>query len=129
MTDSPQQAHIVRNQATPEHYFSEQCHITECWNSPEDPQASVAQARVEPGITTRLHFLRGITERYVILAGSGVANIRGLTPAELGPGDVVVIPPDTPQQITNNGSNDLIFLAICTPRFTPEVYHEIDGDT
>jgi mannose-6-phosphate isomerase-like protein (cupin superfamily) len=51
-----------------------------------------------------------------------------LAPTEIGPGDVVLIPPGTPQKITNIGDSDLIFLAICTPRFTQSVYEDIDSD-
>jgi hypothetical protein len=34
-----------------------------------------------------------------------------------------------PQRITNIGKDDLIFLAICSPRFSPDVYEEIDDVT
>jgi oxalate decarboxylase/phosphoglucose isomerase-like protein (cupin superfamily) len=30
------------------------------------------------------------------------------------------------QRITNMGSDDLIFLAICTPRFSQDIYEDID---
>jgi oxalate decarboxylase/phosphoglucose isomerase-like protein (cupin superfamily) len=41
-------------------------------------------------------------------------------------GDVVLIPPSCRQRITNIGTGDLIFLAICTPRFRPAAYEDID---
>ena len=51
----------------------------------------------------------------------------GELPAQaVGPGDVVVIPPGCRQRITNTGAEDLIFLALCTPRFRFEVYEDID---
>ena len=118
--------HIIRNGATAEYYFDEGCHITEWLNSAEDESASIARARVEPGVTTRLHRLRGVAERYVILQGNGLVEVGALTPASVGPGDVVVIPPGVPQRMTNTGSSDLIFLAVCTPRFTPEAYENLD---
>jgi oxalate decarboxylase/phosphoglucose isomerase-like protein (cupin superfamily) len=37
-------------------------------------------------------------------------------------GDVVLIPPMCRQRITNIGTEDLVFLAICTPPFSTEVY-------
>ena len=43
-------------------------------------------------------------------------------------GDVVLIPPSCPQRITNTGSGDLIFLAICTPRFKQDAYEDIDDE-
>ena len=113
---------ISRNHATSENYFEERCYITEWWNSPRDEEASIARARVEPGVTTRMHRLKGVTERYVILEGAGRVEVGTLPPEAVGPGDVVVIPPGVSQQITNTGPSDLVFLAICTPRFTPDVY-------
>lgn len=121
-------SHIVRNDSTTEYYFEEGCHITEWWNSPADVQASVARARVVPGMTTRRHRLLGVTERYVILEGEGLVEVGDRRPEAVTRGAVVVIPPETAQRITNTGAEDLVFLAICTPRFTPDIYLDIDHD-
>jgi hypothetical protein len=40
--------------------------------------------------------------------------------------DVVSIPPACAQRITNTGAGDLVFLAVCTPRFVQEAYEEIE---
>ncbi len=119
-------AAIYTSGPTSEFYTAEQCHILELSNAPHDPACSIARARVEPGVTTRLHRLAAITERYVILEGRGRAEIGNLPSQEVGPGDVILIPPACPQRIANIGSTDLIFLAICTPRFIPECYEDID---
>ncbi len=111
-----------------EYYTSERCYITELSNTPEDRQASIVRARVEPGVTTRWHRLRGTFERYYILSGRGRAEVGDLAPREIGPGDIVLIPPMRRQRITNTCSEDLIFLAICTPRFTIDVYEDIDSE-
>ena len=107
-----------------EYWFREGCHITEWSNSEADPEVSIARARVEPGRTTRWHRLTGTTERYVILEGRGRAGVGDET-LDASVGDVVVIPPGQPQQITNIGTGDLVFLAVCTPRFRPDNYSEI----
>ena len=104
----------------------ELCYITELSNSTADPEVSIARARVRPGTTTRWHRVNGITERYVIIEGTGRMEVGNLAPQGVGPGDVVLIPPACRQRITNIGSQDLIFLAICTPRFRPEAYEDID---
>jgi len=109
----------------PEFYLSEGCFISEWSNTPEDPDLSIARARVPPGVTTRWHRLAGTTERYVILEGSGRAYVGTTAPWTVGPGDVVRIPPGTPQRIENTGPGELVFLAICTPRFVPEAYEEL----
>ena len=53
----------------------------------------------------------------------------GSLPAQtVAPGDVVLIPPGCRQRITGLGDEDLVFLAICTPRFRPEAYEDTDTD-
>jgi mannose-6-phosphate isomerase-like protein (cupin superfamily) len=103
----------------------EGCHITEVSNSPDDPALSVARARVAPGVTTQWHRLAGTAERYVILEGTGRVEIGGCSPEAVRAGDVVLIPPLAPQRITNTGKTDLVFLALCTPRFTNECYEAL----
>jgi mannose-6-phosphate isomerase-like protein (cupin superfamily) len=111
-----------------EFFTPEGCYILELSNSAEDPAASIARARVAPGATTRWHRVRDIVERYLILEGTGRVEIGRLPPREVNPGDVVLIPPDCPQRITNTGRQDLIFLCLCTPRFIPEAYQELESD-
>ena len=110
-----------------EFYTAEKCFITELSNTPDDPEVSIARARVEPGVTTRWHRLKGITERYFIISGKGLIDIGELPPQEVTVGDVVLIPPMCSQRITNIGKDDLIFLAICSPRFTQDAYEDIEN--
>jgi mannose-6-phosphate isomerase-like protein (cupin superfamily) len=119
-------AAIKRIDAAAEFYTPERCSILELSNSPEDPDASIARARVAPGVTTRWHRLVGTTERYVILQGRGRVEVGDLPPQEVASGDLVLIPPSCPQRIANLGHEDLLFLAICTPRFLPEAYEDIE---
>ena len=109
-----------------EFYTPEGCFINELSNIDADPEASIAQARVEPGKTTRWHRIKERTERYVILSGEGMVEVGNLPPQRVGPGDVVLIPPNCRQRIINVGGTDLFFLAVCTPRFRPESYEDID---
>ncbi len=111
-----------------EFYTSEGCFITEVSNTPDDPDTSIARARLEAGKTTRWHRLAGTAERYVILEGRGRVEVGGLPAAEITVGDVVLIPPMCRQRITNTGPGDLIFLAICTPRFSDDVYEDINDN-
>jgi mannose-6-phosphate isomerase-like protein (cupin superfamily) len=104
---------------------SEGCSIVEISNSPDDPHLSIARARVEPNVTTQWHRLAGVAERYVILEGSGRVEIGDRPPEDVHPGDVVLIPPMCRQRITNIGSADLVFLAICTPRFERDRYEAL----
>ena len=111
-----------------EYFFAEGCFITEWWNAPLDEAVSVARARVAPGATTRWHRLRDVTERYLILEGRGRVEVGDLPPEAVGPGAVALIPPGARQRIANTGDADLIFLALCTPRFTPTCYEDLDLD-
>jgi RimJ/RimL family protein N-acetyltransferase/mannose-6-phosphate isomerase-like protein (cupin superfamily) len=105
-----------------EYFFEEGCFILELLNDPTDPAISTARARVPSGTTTRWHRLRATTERYVILEGRGQVEIGDDSPRSVVAGDVVRIPPMTRQRISNTGEQDLIFLAICSPRFQKRNY-------
>lgn len=119
-------AGIKRYEQNAEFYTPEGCHITELSNTADDAEVSIARARVEPGVRTRWHRLRTAAERYCILEGSGLVEIDRLAPQQVRAGDVVLIPPRCRQRITNTGPGDLIFLAICTPRFHNDDYEDID---
>lgn len=112
--------------AAAEYDTPERCYINELSNAADDPEVSIARARVAPDVTTRWHRLRGIAERYVILEGRGRVEIGELPPTDVATGDVVSIPPGCRQRIANTGSGDLVFLAICSPRFVPDAYQDID---
>lgn len=120
------QAQILKANEAEEYYFEEDCFILELSNSPADPDVSIARVKVKPGVTTKLHRLKGVIERYVILSGSADVEIAEQPPQPVSAGDVVLIPPLCPQRITNVGAEDLVFLAICSPRFTKNVYEQID---
>jgi mannose-6-phosphate isomerase-like protein (cupin superfamily) len=120
-------ASVIQHPTASEYFFVEGCLITEWWNTAMDPAVSLARARVEPGVTTRWHRLRGVTERYLILEGQGRVEVGDLPPEAVGPGAVVLIPPGTRQRIANTGGVDLIFLALCTPRFTPAGYEDVES--
>jgi mannose-6-phosphate isomerase-like protein (cupin superfamily) len=104
----------------------ERCSILEVANDDGDEQVSIAQARVRPGITTAWHKLEGITERYIILAGKGRVQIGDSGPLEVDEGDIVRIPADTAQRIENAGEEDLVFYAVCSPRFRQKCYVALD---
>ena len=105
-----------------EYWFPEGCHIVEWLNDPADPDVSVARARVPVGGTTRWHRLRDTVERYLVQSGRGVVEVESGPPRDVGPGDLVLIPAMARQRIHNPGPEDLVFLAICSPRFRPENY-------
>jgi len=118
---------ILRRDATTEYWFDEGCFIIEISNSDNDPGVSIACARVRPGTATRWHRLVDTTERYVLLSGRGRVEVGDLPATEVGAGDVVVIPLGCRQRIACVGADELVFLAICTPRFCAAAYEDIDS--
>jgi mannose-6-phosphate isomerase-like protein (cupin superfamily) len=105
---------------------AERCHITEISNDPDDAQVSIARARVEPGVTTAWHRLNGISERYIIISGRGLVEVDELDPTPVAAGDVVRIAAGKAQRITNTGADELIFYAVCAPRFEQACYVSLE---
>lgn len=121
MSDTP----VIRPQNRAEFWTGERCFITELLNDPSMPEASLARARVEPGITTALHRL-DVEETYVIEAGEGLMQV-GEARFPVTAGDSVRIAEGVAQRITNTGQGDLVFLCLCRPRFRPDGYTDLDG--
>ena len=106
---------------------AERCYITEVANDAGDELVSIARARVEPGVTTAWHKLDGITERYIIVSGNGRVEVDALGATEVLPGDVVRIPANKAQRITNTGQDDLVFYAVCAPPFQQNSYVNLEA--
>ena len=112
--------------SSPEFWTDERCFITECLNSDEIKDFSLAIARVQPSVTTQLHCLIDTKEIYIIRKGSGLVLV-GEEEFQVSVGDSVIIPPNTPQRITNLSNNeDLEFYCHCSPRFVPEAYKNLE---
>ncbi|MGE0500309.1 MAG: cupin domain-containing protein [Rhizobiaceae bacterium] len=109
-----------------EFWTGERCYITELHNSDASPEASLALARVEAGVTTQLHRLDGVCERYVVRKGEGRLEVDGVK-HEMHEGDQFVIPAGAAQRIENTGDGDLEFYCLCTPRFLPASYVDLEG--
>lgn len=119
---------ILRDDSRSESGIEPGCFITDWLNDPADPDLSIARIRVEVGAETRLRRFQNIWERYVVLEGQGRIELVGPnrsftegdhTISALEPGDVVMIPAGYSRRISNIGDGELVFLAICTPRFRP----------
>lgn len=108
-----------------EFWTEERCFITELHNSDLSPDASLALARVPPGVVTQLHSLSGVTEVYILRKGRGVIEVGGIE-QRLEVGDQAVIAAGAAQRIRNDGNDDLEFYCLCTPRFRPECYVNLE---
>lgn len=117
-------AEVKRVKDVQEVKTAEVCLILEIANDEGDEAVSIARARVAPGTTTKYHRVKNTAERYIIVSGAGRVEVEGLDPTDVGAGDVVRIPSDALQRITNTGKDDLIFYCVCSPRFRYENYEE-----
>lgn len=116
---------VRRPDPSAEFLTPERCHILELSGAEDDAEVSIARARVEPGVTTQLHALDGMSERYVVVAGTGEMEVDGES-LPVGPGDVVLIPPGVPQRVANTGDEDLVFYCVCTPAWHDGAYRALE---
>ncbi|MEM6819326.1 MAG: cupin domain-containing protein [Pseudomonadota bacterium] len=108
-----------------EFYTEERCYIREWINTPEQPEASLAQCRVTVGTTTQKHRL-SVTEWYLVRQGKGELCVDDKPPIVIKPGDRICIPAGAPQQVLSCGEEDLVFDCFCVPRFTPDCYESLE---
>ena len=86
---------------------------------PEGMACSIAHARVAAGAATAPLTLSTSTEVYWVLSGRGRMHIGDET-ADIGPGEAVLIPPDSVQWIEALGDEELVFLCVVTPPWSAE---------
>ena len=116
----------MSNKEKPQEFWtSERCFVTELLNTDDSAEVSIARIRVEPGVTTELHSL-SVAEWYVVESGHGMMTVGDAAPVAVSRGDVVTIPAGASQQIENTTDEDLVFLCVCAPRFTPDSYTSLE---
>jgi len=116
---------LVSAAGNTEFFTDERCYITELLNCEDSPDVSIAIARVEPGVTTQLHALHDVRESYVLRKGCGLMEVNGER-YTVKSGDKVIIPAGASQRISNTGATDLEFYCVCTPRFEPSCYINLE---
>lgn len=82
-------------------------------------QQSLAEARVAPGETTRLHRHQHTEELYHVTAGQGQMTL-GDGNFSVQVGDTICILPGTPHCIGNTGTETLVILCCCAPAYRHE---------
>lgn len=117
--------HVKKAETPDEHWTRERCYIREIANTPDVSDFSLAETRVEAGVTTELHSL-AVQEWYVLTQGTGAVEVDAEEPIAVGPGDIVEIPAGVSQRISNTGDDDLVFYCVCLPRFTPGCYVSLE---
>ncbi len=82
-------------------------------------QHSLAHITLPAGAASLKHYHPQAEESYFILSGQGRLMMEDQQ-RSLSPGDAVVIPVNAVHQIFNDTDDDLIFLAVCAPPWTPD---------
>lgn len=80
---------------------------------------SIAQIVLPPNDKSGKHYHPVAEESYYILSGTAQMIMDDKT-ITLNPGDTIAILPNNVHQIWNEGPDDLVFLAICVPAWTPD---------
>ena len=78
---------------------------------------SLAEARIESGMTTALHRHRHSEEIYHVTAGDGLMTL-GEKQFVIAPGDSIAIAPGTPHRVQNSGNEALLILCCCSPPYS-----------
>lgn len=85
----------------------------------ESDEVSVAKVTLHPGSADPYHYHPVVTEAYYVLSGNPRLQVERkikILKAE----DTILIPPNTPHKMFNDGDEACTFLAICTPAWTPD---------
>ncbi|MBZ0299613.1 MAG: cupin domain-containing protein, partial [Anaerolineae bacterium] len=82
-------------------------------------QHSLAHITLPPGKASLRHYHPVVEESYFILSGQGRIVVDG-EQQRVASGDAIAIPVSTVHQIVNDGAEDLVFLAVCAPPWTPD---------
>jgi len=90
-----------------------------------DPQHSLAKIVLPSGMSSSKHYHKVSEETYYILAGEGWMYVNGEN-FDLVPGDICYLAPGDIHRIENKRSEDLVFLAVCTPAWIPEDSFEVE---
>lgn len=80
--------------------------------SPHSQLRAIAVNRLAPGAHLGTVVQKNAEETYYILSGSGLA-LEGKEWQPVGPGDCYTTRPGEPCALGNNGTDDLVYLAIC----------------
>jgi mannose-6-phosphate isomerase-like protein (cupin superfamily) len=80
---------------------------------------SLAAVTIPPGRSSDRHHHRVSEETYFILRGTARMIVDGQT-FRLGPGQACLIQPPEQHQVFNDGDDDLEFVVVSAPAWTPD---------
>lgn len=113
---------------TDEFVAGDATHLREILHPHNDPVKlgySIAHAYIKPGQSSFPHKLTG-SEVYHIIAGKGIIHIDGESQV-IRQGDTIYVPPKGLQFVENTGKENLTFICIVEPAWTPESEMVVNG--
>jgi mannose-6-phosphate isomerase-like protein (cupin superfamily) len=85
---------------------------------------SLAHVVIPPGKLSPRHYHKVLEETYYILKGQASMTIDGHD-FSLSPGQALLILPGEIHQVFNRQAEDLEFLVVCAPPWTPDDFFEV----
>ncbi len=85
----------------------------------QDRQFSIANIVIKPGTLSERHVHHASEEAYIVTRGSASMIVNGET-FTIGAGDVIVIVPGDVHEVFTGPGEELEFLAITIPAYTPD---------
>ena len=86
---------------------------------------SLAQITIAPGKASSPHFHEHSEESYFILSGEASLEIDHQK-ISLLPGEAILIEPYEVHKISNQSNQDLVFIAVCVPAWSPDDSFDAD---
>ena len=84
------------------------------WHLVNQPALSVIRERMPPGTAEVRHLHRNARQFFFVLSGTAVLELNAVI-NELKAGEGLEVPPGTPHQLFNQGSEPLEFLVVSHP--------------
>ena len=83
----------------------------------------VGTSAVDPGFTSNEHSHADQEEIFYCVSGAGQCRVDGEV-VDMGPGDVVYVPPGAMHQLVNPGTEVFKVVAVVSPPFVPEKFKQ-----
>jgi len=90
-------------------------------------KVSIAASSTQPGETGAWHYHSRTTEVYHILSGNGIIRV-GKVEKTVNAGDTIMIAPGELHSLScpADANEPIVFMAICTPAWTPNDHHVVE---
>ncbi|WP_196138942.1 cupin domain-containing protein [Aliikangiella sp. G2MR2-5] len=102
----------IKSTKNTEHYiWGENC---DGWHLAKSQNLSIIQERVPAGSSEIRHLHQRAEQFFFVLSGTATLEIKGIE-YQLHPEQGIHVPANTPHQLINRGTEELIFLVTSTP--------------